>query len=219
MEQGLSCGTKFRPPFTMSRPPEPDLRRLILDTTRQLLTSDGYASLSMRRIARQIGYSATSIYLHYENKDQLVHALIDEGVEMLHDLLEREVVPGQPEATLRALCAAYARFGLEHPEYYEIMYILHTEYIERYPAEKYRRARQNLEFFARALTEGAAQGLFDGVDPLLGSTSIWAQLHGVVNLMNGHRIDRKIPHERLLEEVIERIVRSQKPEIKRESFE
>lgn len=194
----------------MSRPQEPDLRRLILDTTRHLLTTDGYASLSMRRIARQIGYSATSIYLHYENKDQLVHALIDEGVEMLHARLEKEVVPGKPEATLRALCSAYATFGLEYPEYYEIMYILHTEYIERYPAEKYRRARQNLEFFARALTEGAALGVFDSVNPLLGSTSIWAQLHGAVSLINGHRIDRKIRHETLLEEVIDRIVRSQK---------
>lgn len=194
----------------MSRSPEPDLRRLILDTTRQLLTTDGYASLSMRRIARHIGYSATSIYLHYENKDQLVHALIDEGVGMLHERLSTEVVPGDPEATLRALCAAYAAFGLEYPEYYEIMYILHTEYIERYPAEKYRRARQNLEFFARALTEGAEQGVFDGVNPLLGSTSIWAQLHGVVSLINGHRIDRKIEHGTLLQEVIERIVRGQK---------
>jgi AcrR family transcriptional regulator len=164
----------------------------------------------MRRIARQIGYSATSIYLHYENKDQLVHALIDEGVGMLHDRLAKEVVPGEPEATLRALCAAYAAFGLEYPEYYEIMYILHTEYIERYPAEKYRRARQNLEFFARALMEGAENGVFDGVQPLLGSTVIWAQLHGAVSLINGHRIDRKIEQKTLLGEVIERIVRSQK---------
>ena len=194
----------------MAKAPENDLRRLILDTARQLLTSDGYANLSMRRIARHIGYSATSIYLHYDNKDQLVHALIDEGVEVLHGRLSA-VVAEYPDTAgperLGALCQAYVSFGLELPEYYEIMYLLHTEYIERYPAEKYRRARQNLEFFASALSTGAEQGSFEDVEPLLGATTVWSQLHGVVSLMNSHRIDRKIPHEYLVDEVIGRIVK------------
>lgn len=190
----------------MSTEKEPGLRRLILDTTRHMLTTDGYAGLSMRRIAKQIGYSATSIYLHYENKDQLVHALIDEGVEMLHSRLHAVVVEDNPLLTLDALCHAYVDFGLDFPEYYEIMYILHTEYMERYPAEKYRRARQNLEFFARALSQGAARGIFDSVDPLLGSSSIWSQLHGVVSLINSHRIDRKVRHEDLVNQVVLRII-------------
>jgi len=194
----------------MAKAPETDLRRLILDTARQLLTSDGYANLSMRRIARHIGYSATSIYLHYDNKDQLVHALIDEGVEVLHSRLSAVAAEtqhaGGPDC-LAALCHAYVTFGLELPEYYEIMYLLHTEYIERYPAEKYRRARQNLDFFASALSAGADEGSFEAVGPLLGATTVWSQLHGVVSLLNSHRIDRKIPHENLVREVIDRIVR------------
>lgn len=193
----------------MAKDPETDLHRLILDTARQLLTSDGYASLSMRRIARQIGYSATSIYLHYENKDQLVHALIDEGVEALNGRLTAVVeshVDSDATERLAALCGAYVSFGLDVPEYYEIMYLLHTEYIERYPAEKYRRARQNLEFFGTTLSDGASDGSFDVVDSMLGATTVWAQLHGVVSLINSHRIDRKIRHEDLVNEVIHRVV-------------
>lgn len=194
----------------MAKDPDTDLRRLILDTARQLLTADGYANLSMRRIARQIGYSATSIYLHYDNKDQLVHALIDEGVEMLNRRLV-EVVSSHagsaPPERLEGLCRAYVAFGLELPEYYEIMYLLHTEYIERYPAEKYRRARQNLDFFGTALADGARDGAFDSVEPLRGATTVWSQLHGVVSLINSHRIDRKIDHEDLVQEVIARVVR------------
>jgi len=190
----------------MKQGPEPELRRHILDTARRLLTSDGYAALSMRRIAREIGYSATSIYLHYDNKDQLVHALIDEGVEVLYTRLSAVPVAAGPEERLAALGRAYIEFGLELPEYYEIMYWLHTEYIERYPAEKYRKARQNLNFFAEALREGVAGGRFEDVEPLLGATAIWCQMHGVVSLINSQRVDRKLRSEALVNEVVRRIV-------------
>ncbi len=190
----------------MKQGTEPELRRHILDTARRLLTSDGYAALSMRRIAREIGYSATSIYLHYDNKDQLVHALIDEGVDVLFTRLSAVPVAASPAERLAGLCRAYIDFGLEVPEYYEIMYWLHTEYIERYPAEKYRKARQNLNFFAEVLKEGAASGLFDQTEPLLGATAIWCQMHGVVSLINSQRVDRKLSSEALMSEVIRRIV-------------
>ncbi len=190
----------------MKQGPEPELRRHILDTARRLLTSDGYAALSMRRIAREIGYSATSIYLHYDNKDQLVHALIDEGVEVLYTRLSAVPVAASPEERLAALGRAYIEFGLELPEYYEIMYWLHTEYIERYPAEKYRKARQNLNFFAEVLREGSAGGRFEDVEPLLGATAIWCQMHGVVSLINSQRVDRKLRSAALVDEVVRRIV-------------
>jgi len=64
-----------------------DLRRLILDTARHLLVQDGYSNLSMRKIASEIDYSATSIYLYFDNKDVLLHALIDEGMKQLFEAL------------------------------------------------------------------------------------------------------------------------------------
>ena len=83
-----------------------DLRRVILDSTRHLLVRDGYKSLSMRKIARAIGYSATSIYLHFENKDALIHALIEEGMDQLLATLKAAEVEhvGHPVARLEAMC-------------------------------------------------------------------------------------------------------------------
>ena len=191
----------------------PGLRELILDTARHLLTTEGYHHLSMRRIAGRIGYSATSIYLHFENRDQLVHALIDQGVDLLHLSLS-EVLAESPGQTahhpvidrLIRLCRAYIRFGLENPEYYEIMYILHPEYMARYPAEKYRKARRNLMVLANSLEEGMEAGLFDRSDPLRAATVVWAQLHGVVSLMNSRRVDGRVDENALTEESCRRII-------------
>lgn len=177
----------------MSEAEEKGLRRAILDTARQLLTTVGYAHLSMRNIAKEIGYSATSIYLHFESKDDLIHALIDEGVDVLfRELSQSDVAASSPEQRLEAMCRAYVRFGLERSEYYGIMYVLHPEYIKRYPVDKYRKARRNLEIMAQAVQDGIEAGVFRKVEPMLAVNLAWAQLHGIVTLLSSERVDKRI---------------------------
>ena len=114
-----------------------DLRRAILARTRRMLVEVGYNHLSMRKIARSVGCSATSIYLHFENKDALLHALIDEGMEQLNaSLQEVAAAHADPAGRLEALSRSYVDFGLDNPEYYEVMFMLHPERMARYPAEK-----------------------------------------------------------------------------------
>lgn len=193
----------------MSEKEEKSLRREILDTARQLLTTTGYARLSMRNIANKIGYSATSIYLHFESKDDLVHALIDEGVELLHaNLTEADASASTPESRLEAMCRAYVAFGMKRPEYYEIMYVLHPEYIKRYPAEKYRKARRILEAMAAAVRDGIQSGVFREVEPMLAANLAWTQLHGVVTLLSSERVDKRIDPDQLIDAACQHVVAS-----------
>jgi AcrR family transcriptional regulator len=186
-----------------------DLRRAILDTTRHLLVKEGYPALSMRRIADAIGYSATSIYLHFDSKDALLHSLIHEGMMQLQDQLRATADrhPDDPTRRLRALCRCFVDFGLENPEYYEIMFQLRPERMERYPPEKYRAARQNLVFFGDALREGADQGRFEVEAPDVLASTIWASLHGTVSLLLADRVDASIDPDTFIDAAIERTLR------------
>jgi AcrR family transcriptional regulator len=187
-----------------------DLRRLILDTTRHLLVQEGYQNLSMRKIARSIGYSATSIYLHFDSKDALLHALIHEGMMRLYDALTDVVErhADDPIARLEALCRRFIDFGLENPEYYEIMFQLRPERMERYPAKKYRQARRNLDCFAEALAEGAQRGVLAADDAHVCASTIWASLHGTVSLLLAERVDVRIDPEAFIESAIQQTMRS-----------
>ena len=181
-----------------------DLRREILDRARHLMVEDGYAHLSMRKIAGAVGCSATSIYLHFDNKDALVHALIDEGFERLNDRLQAAVEANgtDPVARLDALAHAYVRFGLENPEYYEVMFQLHPERMARYPAESYRRARRNLDLIAEVLAAGAAAGVLAAPDPEVAAHVHWAALHGVVSLLLARRVDVRVPEAAFVEAAV-----------------
>lgn len=187
-----------------------DLRRLILDTTRHLLVQEGYQNLSMRKIARSIDYSATSIYLYFDNKDALLHALIHEGMMQLFERLSgaTEVHPEDPVNRLEALCERFISFGLENPEYYEIMFQLRPERMNRYPAEKYRQARRNLDFFRDALAKGDDAGVFDVEDPAVSASTVWASLHGTVSLLLAERVDVRIDRHEFIRTAIRQTIRS-----------
>ena len=138
--------------FMARAKPSKELRASILDEARQTLVAEGYRALSMRRIARAVGCTATSIYLHFRDKDDLLHALIHEGLERLHEQLLASVDGIEdPLRRCQRLCRSYLEFALENREYYEVIFSLHPEHMKRYPQALYRRARENLEYFADAL--------------------------------------------------------------------
>ncbi len=180
------------------------LRRAILDETRGLLVREGYAGLSMRKIARAVGCSATSIYLYFDSKDALTHALIDEGMERLHAALEAaEAGAHTAPERLDRLCRAYVQFGLDHPEYYQTMFQLHPQRMERYPAESYRRARRNIERFGAVIADGTADGsLTTPTPPETASVALWTALHGLVSLHLAERIDRRLAGRSFLDAAI-----------------
>jgi AcrR family transcriptional regulator len=185
-----------------------NLRRHILDTARHLLVTEGYQNLSMRKIADAIGYSATSIYLYFDSKDALLHALIHEGMMWLRDRLHEAAAqhPDAPVRRLRALCRCFVEFGLENPEYYEIMFQLRPERMERYPPDKYRQARENLDFFARALDEGSEQGIFEVDDTKVSASTMWASLHGTVSLLLADRVDARIDADAFIDTAIRQAI-------------
>ena len=194
-------------PNGTARPNGADLRRSILDQARLLLLAEGYQNLSMRRIARAAGCSATSIYLHFDDKDALVHALIDEGMAQLHDrLASAEAGLSDPDARLEAMSRAYVRFGLENAELYEAMFLLHPEQMARYPAEKYRRARRALGLFAGPLgAAGTGSGgrTLSVENPEVASSVLWAALHGAVSLLLARRLDVRLDREQFVEATIQ----------------
>lgn len=200
-----------------SRSAGSDLRRTILDTTRHLLVEEGYNNLSMRKIARSAGCSATSIYLHFDNKDALFHALIDEGMDRLHDTLSDARVD-DPAESLERLCRAYIQFGVENPEYYEVMFMLHPERMARYPAEKYRRARRNVELFGSALARGVDSGQFASSDPDLGAGILWTTLHGAVALLIAQRMDVRVDRAAYIDAVIAHALAGFRPAAERKAL-
>src|SRR5205809_4011936 len=59
------------------------VRRAILNAARTLFLAEGYANVSMRKIAEQIEYSPGAIYSYFPGKEDIFFALAEEGLQFL----------------------------------------------------------------------------------------------------------------------------------------
>ena len=187
--------------------PDNNLRERILEASRAMLLSDGYKSLSMRKIAKDTGVSATSIYLHFENKDHLLHTLMEQAIEKLSDSLESALVDtGDPADRIEAIIRGYVRFAMDNQMEYQVIYLVRTEEMARYPKEKFRKVRKPFELLAKAISEGVEIGLLVDDHPLITAYSIWGQLHGIVSVVMNNRLDNRIKRDEFIESSIEHIL-------------
>lgn len=184
------------------------LKERIIEAARQVLLSEGYRNFSLRKIAREIDVSATSIYLHFENKDDLVHTLMEEAIERLNNQLERQAKShDDPIEKLEALAHEYANFALKHPREYQVIYLTSSDEMTRYPKDKFRKARKGYEIVTNVLQQGVESGLIAEDKPRMAAYTFWAQLHGVMSVVLSKRLDTRIEQQDFIDEAIDHIIK------------
>lgn len=162
------------------------LRGKILEAAHALFVNHGYEMLSMRKIARRIGYSATALYAHFPTKEALLQELCDSDFQALIERLRPLARVKDPVERLRRTGLVYVDFALKHPNQYRLMFM------DRHPAvdkDKSRLRQGHVEEDAYAwlrhtVAECIAAGRFAKKysDPDLVAQTAWAAMHGVVSL-------------------------------------
>jgi AcrR family transcriptional regulator len=158
-----------------------EVRRKILDAAHELFASEGYDRVTMRRVAEAIEYSPTTIYHHFEDKDDLVSALCEEDFSKLLALFEQQAPPADPVEWIRQLGLAYAAFGLQNPNHYRFMFMTPAKF-ERVPQAS-ASGVQSFSLFRSAVEKAIATGQFRPGDPQALAQVLWASLHGAVALL------------------------------------
>jgi AcrR family transcriptional regulator len=106
-----------------------DLRELILKAAGDEFLEKGYDTFSLRRIAERIGYTPTTIYLHFRNKDDLLLATVQEGFEAFDKQMEQTAAAHpDPIKRIEALGRAYIEFGLRNPALYRLMFMQRSDF-------------------------------------------------------------------------------------------
>jgi len=100
------------------------LRAEIIDVALRLLEelADDQA-LSLRAVAREAGIAATSVYIHFADRDALVLAALEHcHTDLLTTLEQAEAHAADPVAALRARMALLGAWAGEHPGLYKVLH-------------------------------------------------------------------------------------------------
>lgn len=95
----------------------------IIICARDTFLKTGYNGFSMRKVANCAGISATAIYRHFKNKEELLFNVLLAGFREFSLYLRRcEVEKTAIDRLLRS-SKEYMNFALEHAAYYEMMFV------------------------------------------------------------------------------------------------
>ncbi|MFE1833437.1 MULTISPECIES: TetR/AcrR family transcriptional regulator [Streptomyces] len=100
------------------------LRGDIVDAALRLLDelADDQA-LSLRAVAREVGIAATSVYIHFADRDALVLAALEHcHADLLWAVDNAESCAANPVAALRARTALLGAWSREHPGLYKVLH-------------------------------------------------------------------------------------------------
>ena len=158
-----------------------EVRTAILSAAWKLVANEGWQSLSIRKIADAIEYSAPVIYDHFENKEAILLEFTRKGFQLLDAQVKTAAAKFEdPADQLKAMAHAYWDFALEHRQYYYLMYGVGMPTCEM--------TKEIIE------VKGFSQTLIDAIEALTsrnGNKSVnailkmrtyWSMLHGLVTI-------------------------------------
>lgn len=100
-----------------------ETRKNILDAAYTIAKEEGWQSLSMRKIADKIEYTAPIIYEYFSNKDAILQELTLKGFTGLtRDLEKAKSRSEDPAEQLEKMWMAYWDFAFADKELYQVMY-------------------------------------------------------------------------------------------------
>jgi AcrR family transcriptional regulator len=168
----------------MSPRPAPDLdlrRDQVIRAARDLAEADGWAAVTMRRLAGELGVSQPVLYSAFAGRQALIDAVALSGFSDLAAALE--AADASPGARMRA----YLDFAAAHPRVYEAMFSLPT----------------GLAFAAGDDIPAPLSRAFSAVRdvfPDAGETRaevVWSTLHGLATLQASRRLRASHGQDRL----------------------
>ncbi len=116
----MSTGTSLRNLQTKEQ-----IRASVIDAALKLFLNNGYEHVTMRKIADVIQYTPTTIYHHFQNKEELLQELFYIGFAKFNRALRAvfyETLEQTGEQRLTAMLLAYIEFSMDEPQHHQLIF-------------------------------------------------------------------------------------------------
>jgi AcrR family transcriptional regulator len=176
-----------KPPRSARKPRgQGGLRRIeILEAAERIFVADGYEGATIRKIADEVGVSSTALYMHFRDKDEILHEICLQAMQtLLAQNSEIAARPANSVTRVRLMLEAYVTMGLEHPNAYRLVFCS----TQREGAGPIRAATAEIgakcyATYSGVVREIAAEGRLRIGDADIAAQALWAGCHGLVALM------------------------------------
>ncbi len=166
----------------------------------------------MRRIASEIGLTATALYDYFDDKDAILRAIAESTfTDMLTALEAAQAAPGTLLERFRACLFAYVDFGLARPDEYRLTFLAKmigaaTPGRQAVPCGQTEAAERSFAIVQSGIRCLIQEGVFAPTDDILTAEAVWACLHGTTALLIDLRQHVRSPPESVTATVIDTMI-------------
>ena len=159
------------------------LRQKILDVSREILLSQGFAALTMRRVAEAIDYAPASIYLHFESREQIAQELCFVGLKRIYERLNT-VTGKDPVTRLSGYARAYLEYAQSDPEMYRLIFMADPQLTKAVFSHREAGGAggATMALIVTAFAELQSRQKKTSPRPVELAEMLWAGLHGLASL-------------------------------------
>ncbi|BAB50069.1 TetR/AcrR family transcriptional regulator [Mesorhizobium japonicum] len=159
-----------------------ELRSELVAAAHKLVQEEGYEGLTIRKLAKRVGYAPMSVYSYFADKQDILFALAEDAFETLARRIE-EHPSDDPVEALQAVMTEYAAFGLGNPNEYRTVFMTEkTRPPEGQSFQEMHEANPAMKALITRVEACVAAGKLHG-DPRAIATMLWAVGHGTISLL------------------------------------
>lgn len=155
-----------------------DKKQLILEAASNLFSTQGFFNTVMKEVAEKAGVAVGTIYIYYQNKEELLDGIFSHASSLLLERLKKKLAKlSHPVDKMRCFLEESIEFSFRHPYYFLIIFVdFRRKAIEFPRSVVYSFFHEYLHLGGSILTEGKEQGCFtftSAIDPIYGITGFW----------------------------------------------
>lgn len=154
------------------------LRSELVAAAHKLVQQEGYEGLTIRKLAKMVGYAPMSVYSYFADKQDILFALAEDAFATLARRIEEHPADDPVEA-LRAVLVEYATFGLENPNEYRTVFMTEKQ---KPPTFDTKDDNPAMKVLIQRVEACVLAGKLRG-DPRAIATMLWTVGHGAVSLL------------------------------------
>ncbi len=160
------------------------MKSAILEAAMKLFLELGPEKTSIRKIAQSIEYSPATIYLYFQDKNEILYELHILAFTHFRDEIGRAGLISEPFERLRFLGRYYIDFALKNPEKYDLMFIMRSpmDHLDHKEDDTWEVGGSVFHLLEGTVKECLEKGRIRPGDSRGIAYSLWAYVHGVCSL-------------------------------------
>lgn len=155
-----------------------EIREMAINAAAKIVETDGFQSLTARKVAAKIGYTVGTLYHVFRNFDDLVIHLNAQTIDEMAVLIQKKVGKKRnPEVRIRTMSDVYVKYATDHPDRWRLVF--EHQAPRGLPTPELMKVRRDVmfEMVADNLRELSPNHIPQEVAHT--ATALWSGIHGI----------------------------------------